>query len=170
MKKGFTLIELLVVISVIGVLATIILSSLGSARSRAEDAKIKLLMNQIRNQAELFSLKYESYQGTGIANQDDDINQCAGTDSALDGTLFDPDISDSAASIMRSIFFDLTSDINFRVYCGLDRNRWAFAVPLNNPEPGTTGWCVDSTGVAKSINRGFAIADGGGGAGLLSCP
>lgn len=127
-------------------------------------------MGQIRNQAELFSLKYGSYLGTGVANQDDDINQCAGTDSALDGTLFDPDISDSAAAQMRSIYYGLTSDINFRVFCGVENNRWAFTVPLNNPEPGTTGWCVDSTGIAKPINRNFAISGGGGGTGLLVCP
>lgn len=60
MQKGFTLVELLVVIAIIGVLATLVLLQLGTARARARDTQRITHINQLRTAAEQF---YEDNNG-----------------------------------------------------------------------------------------------------------
>ncbi len=53
-KKGFTLIELLAVIAIIGILASIILASLSTARRKARDARRVADLKQIQLALELY--------------------------------------------------------------------------------------------------------------------
>lgn len=61
--QGFSLIELLVVISIISLLASIVLSSLSTARLKAKDAAIRQAMWQMRNIYEATFAEKGDYAG-----------------------------------------------------------------------------------------------------------
>lgn len=65
--KGFTLIELLVVIAIIGLLSTLAVVALNSARSKSRDAKRIADIKQIQTALELYFNEWNSYPLQGTA-------------------------------------------------------------------------------------------------------
>lgn len=126
LKKGFTLIELLVVIAIIGILSSVVLASLNTARAKGADAAVKSNLNNIRAQAELVYDTNQAYNTGGSANTGvcTDANVLAGL---------------NAASTAGS--GNTTSDV-----CFSSAAAWAASAPLKTAG---THWCVDSTGSSK---------------------
>lgn len=68
-KQGFTLIELLVVISIISLLASIVLASLNSARSKARDSRRIADLGQLRTAVEFYYDSNNAYPFiSGVCN------------------------------------------------------------------------------------------------------
>ena len=63
-SNGFTLIELLVVIAIIGILSSIVLVSLNTARAKARDAQRIAAIKQIQNALEMYNETNWDYPAT----------------------------------------------------------------------------------------------------------
>jgi len=142
LNKGFTLIELLVVIAIIGILSSVVLASLNTARDKGSDAAAKANINNARSQAELY---YDSHGSTyDEGTLDDDTDVCSESDGIASlVTAADEAVSGSASCAV-----------------ALDGTSWAAEVDLNSNNEFTDDYyCVDSTGNAD-IFDGSTINDG----------
>src|SRR6185295_15146526 len=80
-KKGFTLIELLVVVAIIGILTSVVLASLNSARAKSQEAAIKSSLQNMIAQAEILQSNVGNYSTTcaGLAGMLSAITNLGGT-------------------------------------------------------------------------------------------
>jgi prepilin-type N-terminal cleavage/methylation domain-containing protein len=76
-QKGFTLIELLVVIAIIGILSTLAVVALNSARQKSRDSKRVADIKQVQTSLELYFADQQSYPTAASAIELGDVNQKA---------------------------------------------------------------------------------------------
>lgn len=152
--KGFTLIELLIVIAIIGLLSTIAVTALNTARQKARDVVRLSTMQTLIKAIEL----YRSNTGTFPPNTGDVVGGCGGWDTPADGSFLQtlvtanliPQIKDPSLNTgcgnYRYYFYD-----NLMPGCNDLGNGFFYVLMVNKMEsvsgtyPGSPGWkCPNS--------------------------
>ncbi|HEY0979788.1 MAG TPA: type II secretion system protein [Candidatus Paceibacterota bacterium] len=167
-QTGFTLIELLVVIAVIGILASVILASLNSARKKAADAKIKSELKQISTALEFYYDSYGSYVVAGGGYGGGNYSSGGGFVTLEDsGGNYTKSITNRLAEL-GFLGTGFKNEANYMVYVCFDAygmQRYALSATLNNPSAAdianiqTTCNGTGSNGTYSHYGKNYAISN-----------
>jgi prepilin-type N-terminal cleavage/methylation domain-containing protein len=150
-SAGFTLIELLVVVAIIGLLASVVLASLSSARTKAKDASIKESMHQFALLLELNYSDVGSYSNLQAAGWSTTVATC--------NTLFSGTYAANARQICGKIVTDM-GGLGFGMYTGNSSdNNTKFSIMAYLPGKGTY-FCVGSSGGTSDTDVGGFSSSG----------
>ena len=138
------MIELLVVVAIIGILASVVLSSLNTARAKGADAAIKANLANIRAQAELVYDGNTPNSYSGLCANTVVSNQTTAAANALGGTVINALGTAGTATT---------------VVCHVAADNSAWAVSSGTKVTPANSWCVDSTGSSKALVGIFLAAN-----------
>lgn len=156
-SKGFTLIELLVVIAIIGILAALVLVALGNARQKAQDARIKSNLGQLRTLAEVH---YDSNTPGATYTK---FDTCIGS-GATAGVP-----ADCAGGISPSVLALKTDITNAGGTAFVVKaNAQSFCLSTTLASTTATGLCMDNAGTYKESSTAACPASVTGG--IFACP
>jgi len=150
-EKGFTLIELLVVIAVIGMLASIVLVSLGPVRKKGRDAR---RMSDIRQIGTAMEMCYDDADCSGSEKYPDTAAQEIGPDSTNWKTI-DTDGTPLYLTIPKDPLN--SGDQQYKSKDGTDQ-WYCIYVKLEAPTA-ATWFCASNRGVAQKEYTGPPTKD-----------
>jgi prepilin-type N-terminal cleavage/methylation domain-containing protein len=150
LQKGFTLIELLVVIAIIGILSSVVLASLSSARTRGTDAAVQADLANMRAQAELYNTANNSF-GTSSTDGTAGSHAYCGTANTV-FTATTTGIRNALVGVAaKTGGTNAIGTAASRVACAantVSSTQTTFAVMASTSDA-TRSWCVDSAGASK---------------------
>lgn len=137
-SRGFTLIELLVVIAIIGLLSSVVVASLNTARAKARDAQRLSDLHQIKTALELYYSTNNSYPSGGYNSE------CAAWGSLSSSNVIPGLVPTYMAKFPSDPAMVVASNQNCYIYIGNGANYKLLLYNLvDSPNPGGPQSVVD---------------------------